>query len=256
MSDSSREKKQKRNAVKIQSIARGYNTRKLTNAIRNNSILYLQGPSNQEKQVRLRTRRVDMLKRMFDKTHEATYGTSRDSSDEAKLIMSYIKKIGIKKPDVTSYVAKIQSLVTKMKDTLNGFHGTTEEARAKVYKELEELRYLFYIPFNKAWGWHFQDQEHKTTRSTRNPLPPDWWKNSEGHALTLSESVRADSKKLYDWYLSDGAVLMERYIEKELPILFPHNEHIGYSDPGVRYMRRRGGRQKNTHTIKLRKKSL
>ena len=262
--DSSQEKTQKTNATKIQSIARGYNTRKLTNAIRNNSRLYLQGPSNQEKQVRLRARIVDMLKRMFDKTHEATYGTSRDSSDEAKLIMSYIKKIGIKKPDVTSYVAKIYSLVTKMKDTLNGFQGTPEEARAKVYNDLEELRYLFYIPFNKAWGWHFQDQEQKTTWSARNPLPIDWWKNSEGQALSLSEgqalslseSMRADSKKLYDWYLSDPAVLMERYIEKELPILFPHNEHIGYSDLGVRYMKRRGGRRKNRHTIKLRKKSL
>ena len=248
--------RQKTNATKIQSITRGYNTRKLTTAIKNNSRLYLQGPSNQEKRVRLRSRMVDMLNRMLNKTHEATYGTSRDSSDEAKLIMSYITKIGIKKPAVRSYVAKIQSLVTKMKDTLNGFHGTTEEARAKVYNDLEELRYLFYIPFKKAWGWHFQDQDHKTTRSVQNPLPPDWFRNSEGQALSLSESVRADSKFLYDWFLSDPAVLMERYIEKELPILFPPNERIGYSDLGVQYMKRRGGRRKNRHTIKLRKKKM
>ena len=238
--DSSREKTQKRNATKIQSSFRGYNTRKLTTAIKNNSRSFLQGPSNQEKRARLRSRMVDILNRVFNKTHEATYGTSRDSSDEAKLIMSYIKKIGIKKPAVTSYVAKIQSLVTKMKDTLSGFHGTIEEARAKVYKDLEELRYLFHIPFYKAWGWHFRDQEGKTTRSVQNPLPPDWFRNSEGQALSLSESVRADSKFLYDWFLDDPAVLMERYIQKELPILFPYNQRIGYSDLGVQYMKSPG----------------
>ena len=247
-SDSSREKTQKRNATKIQSIARGYNTRKLTTAIKNNSRSFLQGPSNQEKRALLRSRRVDMLKRVFNKTHKATDSTGHDYSNEAKLIMSHIKKIEIKKPDVTSYVAKIVSLVTKMKDTLNGFHGTTEEARAKVYNDLEELRYLFHIPYYKAWGWHFQDQADKKT--------DDWYKDSEGQYIFMSKSVHADSKFLYDWFLSGQAVRMDSYIQKELPILFPYNEHIGYSDLGVQYMKRRGGRRKNRHTIKLRKKKM
>ena len=245
-SDSSREKTQKRSATKIQSIFRGYDTRKLTTAIKQNYTRFKKGPTRQER----RSEVPVIFKQLFDK-HNKVIGISRDSRDEVNLIMSRLKQT--QEEDFVEYKNKIQSLVTKMKDTLNGFHGKTEEARAKVYKELEELRYLFYIPYYKAWGWHFQDQEYKTTMSVQNPLPPDWYKDSEGRDGSLSESARADSKFLYDWFLSDPAVLMERYIKKELPILSSYDEHLGIAPP---YMKRRGGRRKNRHTIKLRKKYI
>jgi hypothetical protein len=139
-------------ASKIQSVFKGYNTRKLTNTIKKNSRLYLQGPSKKETY----NKKTMILKRMFDNTHQEAYGTGYNARDEVKLIMSNLGSI--EKQDVRAYDRaheieyenEIFFLVRRIKNKLNGFKGTTEQSRAKVHKELEELRYLFYIPFHRA----------------------------------------------------------------------------------------------------------
>ena len=235
--DSSREERQKTNATKIQSIARGYNTRKLTNAIKNNSRLFLQRPSKKETY----NKKTMILKRMFDKTNQAAHGTTYNAREEVQSIMGTLKRIeqeDIKKVDNAyqiGYELTIINLVQKIKNKLDGFNGTIEEARAKVYNDLEELRYLYFIPDYKYTGWHFQDQEYKAQ-------PPGWWTNPEG-------------KNLYDYYQRRRTAMRE-YIREQLPILFPNSEYFAPAPGYTHYMRRRGGRRKNRHTIKLCKKKM
>jgi len=219
-------------ASKIQSKIRGYNTRKLTNTIKKNSRLYLQGPSKKETY----NKKTMILKRVFDNTHQEAYGTGYNARDEVKLIMSNLGSI--EKQDVRAYDRALEIeyqneiffLVRRIKNKLNGFKGTTEQSRAKVHKELEELRYLFYIPFHRAWGWSHSDQN---------------WK--QGNPRGYRDEEWSEGKKLYSYYREHGWQ-MDEWIRENLPTLFPEPNSEGYM--------RMGGRQKNTHTKKLHKTSF
>ena len=236
--DSSREKKE-RGATKIQSFFRGHDTRKLTNAIKKNNRLFLQRPSKKE----IYEKKSMILKRMFDKTNQAAHGTTYNARDEVKSIIDTLKRSEQEKASIRAsdkahadkYHKAIIDLVEKIKDKLAGFNGTIEEARAKVYNDLEELRYLYFIPDYKYTGWHFQDQEYKAQ-------PQGWYTNPEG-------------KNLHDYYQRRGTA-MRAYIREQLPILFPNREYFAPPPGYTQYMARRGGRRKNRHTIKLRKKKM
>ena len=233
-------------ATKIQSKFRGYNTRKLTNTIKENSRKFLQGLSKKQER---RNKVFKILKRMFDKTHQASHSRAYDASDEVKLIMSNLGQIEHVQPrqnkieqlklikqldkidqeDIDKYEKKILSLVKTMRDKLDGFSGNTEQSRAKVHKELEELRYLFYIPYNKAWGWSYSDQKYKIPYQT------------------LIDDADIEGTKFALFWYNRGPDMVE-YIQRELPSLFPEHR------PGS-YMMRAGGK-KNTYKRKFYKTSF
>ena len=240
--------KRNNSAKKIQSAFKGYNTRKLTNNIKKNSRKYLQGPSRKKER---RNEVFKILESKFDKTYRDAHNIDYDARDEVKLIMSNLGQIEqgrprlrlieelekLQKQDAIEYTMKIISLVKKIKNKLNGFIGTTEQSRAKVYKELEELRYLFYIPFFKSWGWSHSDQD---------------WKRG---MASSSDAELIDDKKFYkhyEYYHQYGEV-MHKYIAKELPTLFPKVPDFPKWDTS--YMRRAGGK-KNTYKRKFHKTSL
>jgi hypothetical protein len=239
--------KRNNSASKIQSIFKGYNTRKLTNNIKKNSRKYLQGLSKKHER---RIKVSNILQRMFDKTHQASHGRDYDASEEVKLIMTNLGRFEsrtIPEHDIAQthlYETKIRSLVKKIQIKLYGFIGTTEQKMAKVHNELEELRYLFYIPFFKASNWSYSDQ--KWRRSIGDRIEDRW---DEG---TL------DGKKYYRFFHTGKARLLHEDIAKELatelPTLFPQ-KRPNFPDWDDSYMRRAGGK-KNTYKRKFHKTSF
>jgi len=239
--------KRNNSARKIQSAFKGYNTRKLTNNIKNNSRKYLQGLSKKHER---RIKVSNILQRMFDKTHQASHGRDYDASEEVKSIMTnlgWLESRDVPEHDIAQthlYETKIKSLVQKIKIKLYGFIGTTEQKMAKVHNELEELRYLFYIPYFKASNWSFSDQK---------------WRQSIGDRIEdrWDEGI-LDGKKYYRFFHTGKGELLHGYIARELatvlPTLFPQ-KRPNFPSWDDSYMRRAGGK-KNTYKRKFYKTSL
>lgn len=202
-------------ATKIQSNFRGYNRRKLTNTIKANSSRFFTRTTKQDRLIKIPM----ILKRMFNKSHEGKYGTSHNARDEVGLIMDKLESIRVieERAQEPAYEMKILSLIYKIKEKLAQFNGTTEEKKARVYYELEELRHLFIIPYND-----FIDNQNAVD-------------NGEMPNTKVTDS------NLYNFYIGNGGRL-EALILHELWSIFP---------PGTLLA---GGRQIKKHTRKLHKK--
>jgi hypothetical protein len=152
---------------------------------------------------------------MFNKSHEGKYGTSHNARDEVGLIMDKLESIRVIQE--RAYEMKILSLIYKIKEKLAQFNGTTEEKKARVYYELEELRHLFIIPYND-----FIDNQNAVD-------------NGEMPNTKVTDS------NLYNLYILRGWRL-EAVILHELGSIFPPETLLAR------------GRQIKKHTRKIHKK--
>jgi hypothetical protein len=207
-------RKKNKLATKIQSNFRGYNRRKLTkltNTMKANSSRFFTRTTKQDRLIKIPM----ILKRMFNKSHEGKYGTSHNARDEVGLIMDKLESIRVIQE--RAYEMKILSLIYKIKEKLAQFNGTTEEKKARVYYELEELRHLFIIPYND-----FIDNQNAVD-------------NGEMPNTKVTDS------NLYNLYILRGWRL-EAVILHELGSIFPPETLLAR------------GRQIKKHTRKIHKK--
>lgn len=207
-------RKKNKLATKIQANFRGYNRRKLTkltNTIKANSSRFFTRTTKQDRLTKIPM----ILKHMFNKSHEGKYGTSHNARDEVGLIMDKLESIRV--IEERAYLEKILFLVNKMREKLARFNGTTEENKARVYYELEELRHLFIIPYID-----FIDNQNAVDNGE---MP----------------NTKVTNSNLYNFYIRNGWRL-EAYILHELRSIFPPGTLIA------------GGHQIKKHTRKIHKK--